>query len=147
MASGIERVMKHGICGAYSILLNGEAVRSSIMFAVQANGGEVGTVEGLAKDGRIHPLQQAFHACHALRCGFCTPGMLIMAVDSLRVNSSPTRDEIHEAVSAVICRCTGYRNIVDAKKMRVQSETRQVVRALACPDASTKCVDRSAERG
>jgi aerobic-type carbon monoxide dehydrogenase small subunit (CoxS/CutS family) len=151
MASGIERVMKHGICGACTILLNGEAARSSIMFAVKANSGELGTVEGLAKDGRLDPLQQAFHACHALQCGFCTPGMLIMAVDFLRVNSSPTQDEIREAVSAVICRCTGYRNIVDAidaaaKKMRVQSETRQVVRALACPDAS-KCVDLSAERG
>jgi aerobic-type carbon monoxide dehydrogenase small subunit (CoxS/CutS family) len=144
--------MKHGIFGACTILLNGEAVRSSIMFAVEANGGEVGTVEGLVKDGRMHSLQQAFRECHAFQCGFCTPGTLIMAVDSLRVNSSPTRDEIREAVSAIICRCRGYRNIVDAvdaaaKKMRVQSETRQVVRALACSDASTKCVDRSAERG
>jgi aerobic-type carbon monoxide dehydrogenase small subunit (CoxS/CutS family) len=143
---------EHGICGACTILFNGEAVRSCIMFAVQANGGEIGTVEGLAKDGRLHPLQQAFHECHALQCGFCTPGMLIMAVDFLRVNSSPTRDEIREAVSAVICRCTGYRNIVDAidvaaKKMRSQSETHQAVRALACQDVSTKCVDRSAERG
>jgi aerobic carbon-monoxide dehydrogenase small subunit len=122
------------------------------MFAVQANGGEIGTVEGLATDGSLHPLQQAFHECHALQCGFCTPGMLIMAVDFLRVNSSPTRDEIREAVSAVVCRCTGYRNIVDAidaaaKKMRTQSATHQAVPTLACPDGSTKCLDRSADRG
>jgi aerobic carbon-monoxide dehydrogenase small subunit len=84
------------------------------MFAVQANGEEISTVEGLAKNGKLHPLQDAFHQNHALQCGFCTPGMLNMAVDFLRVNPKPTRDEIREAVSAVICRCTGYRNIVDA---------------------------------
>lgn len=121
------------------------------MFAVQANGGEIGTVEGPAKDGRLHPLQQAFHEYHALQCGFCTPGMLIMAVDFLRVNSSPTRDEIREAVSAVICRCTGYRNIVDAidaaaKKMRAQSATHRAVPARARRDVSTKSADRSVDR-
>jgi aerobic carbon-monoxide dehydrogenase small subunit len=120
------------------------------MFAVQANGGEVTTVEGLAKDGRLHPLQQAFHEHHALQCGFCTPGMLIMAVDFLRVNSTPTRDEIRAAVSAVICRCTGYRNIVDAidaaaKKMRMQGA--ETGPASARHEVSTKSEDRSAEKG
>jgi aerobic carbon-monoxide dehydrogenase small subunit len=122
------------------------------MFAVQANGGEVTTVEGLAKDGRLHPLQQAFHEYHALQCGFCTPGMLIMAVDFLRVNSTPTRDEIRAAVSAVICRCTGYRNIVDAidvaaKRMRMQGATHETGPASARHDVSTKSEDRSAEKG
>jgi aerobic carbon-monoxide dehydrogenase small subunit len=102
------------------------------MFAVQANGCEIGTVEGLATDGKLHPLQEAFHEKHGLQCGFCTPGMLNMAVDFLRVNPAPTRDEIREAVSAVICRCTGYRNIVDAidaaaKKMRMQSAADETV--------------------
>jgi aerobic-type carbon monoxide dehydrogenase small subunit (CoxS/CutS family) len=142
---------EHGICGACTILLNGEAVRSCIMLAVQANGGEIGTVEGLANDGRLHPLQQAFHEYHALQCGFCTPGMLMMAVDFLRVNSAPTRDEIREAVSAVICRCTGYRNIVDAidaaaKKMRAQSATDQAVPARDRQDVPTKSAQRSADR-
>jgi carbon-monoxide dehydrogenase small subunit len=114
---------EHGICGACTILFNGEAVRSCIMFAVQANGGEIGTIEGIAKDGKFHPLQEAFHENHGLQCGFCTPGMLNMALDFLRVNPTPTRDEIREAMSAVICRCTGYRDIVNsidaaAKKMR-----------------------------
>jgi aerobic-type carbon monoxide dehydrogenase small subunit (CoxS/CutS family) len=114
---------EHGICGACTILFNGEAVRSCIMFAVQANGGEIGTIEGLAQDGKLHPLQEAFHEHHGLQCGFCTPGMLNTAIDFLRVNPSPTRDEIREAISAVICRCTGYRDIVNAieaaaKKMR-----------------------------
>ena len=122
-ATGTHVGCEHGICGACTILFNGEAVRSCIMFAVQANGGEIGTIEGLAKDGKLHPLQEAFHEHHGLQCGFCTPGMLNTAVDFLRVNPSPTRDEIREAMSAVICRCTGYRDIVNAieaaaKKMR-----------------------------
>lgn len=141
---------EHGICGACTILLNGEAVRSCIMFAVQANGGEIGTVEGLAQDGKLHPLQEAFHEHHGLQCGFCTSGMLNMAVDFLRVNPAPTRDEIREAVSAVICRCTGYRNIVDAidaaaKKMRMQSATHETVSVSTSHNVSTKSVDRAAE--
>ncbi len=119
---------EHGICGACTIIFNDEAVRSCIMFAVQANGGEVGTIEGIAKDGKLHPLQEAFHEHHGLQCGFCTPGMLNMALDFLRVNPAPTRDEIREAMSSVICRCTGYRDIVNAiaaaaKKMRTLSST------------------------
>jgi aerobic carbon-monoxide dehydrogenase small subunit len=87
------------------------------MFAVQADGVELVTVEGLAdKDGALHPLQQAFHEHHALQCGFCTPGMLIAALDYLKINPSPTEDEIREAISAVLCRCTGYVNIVRAVK-------------------------------
>ena len=105
---------EHGICGACTVLLNGEAARSCIMFAVQADGAEVVTVEGLAKGDALHPLQQAFHEHHGLQCGFCTPGMLIAALDFLRVNPSPSETEVREALSAVLCRCTGYQNIVKA---------------------------------
>ena len=105
---------EHGICGACTILLNGEAARSCIMLAVQADGAEITTIEGLARDGNLHPLQEAFHREHGLQCGFCTPGMLIAALDFLTINPSPSAEEIREAMSAVICRCTGYRNIVRA---------------------------------
>ena len=105
---------EHGACGACTILLNGEAARSCIMFAVQANGATITTVEGLANGDTLHPLQQAFHEHHGLQCGFCTPGMLIAALDFLRVNPKPTEAEVREALSAVLCRCTGYQNIVEA---------------------------------
>lgn len=105
---------EHGICGACTIILNGEAARSCIMFAVQAEGAEIMTVEGLAKDGKLHPLQEAFWEHHALQCGFCTPGMLLAALDFLRVNPSPTEQEIREGISSVLCRCTGYQGIVKA---------------------------------
>jgi aerobic-type carbon monoxide dehydrogenase small subunit (CoxS/CutS family) len=103
---------EHGVCGACTILFNGEAVRSCIMLAVQADGAELGTIEGLAEDGEFHPLQQAFHENHGLQCGFCTPGVLMVALDFLRLNPSPSDQEIREAISAVLCRCTGYRDIV-----------------------------------
>jgi carbon-monoxide dehydrogenase small subunit len=84
------------------------------MLAVQARGAELVTVEGLARDGQLHPLQQAFHEHHALQCGFCTPGMLIAALDLLRTNPRPTTAEIRQGLSAVLCRCTGYQGIVEA---------------------------------
>jgi aerobic-type carbon monoxide dehydrogenase small subunit (CoxS/CutS family) len=105
---------EHGICGACTILFNGEAARSCLMFAVQAEGAELLTVEGLAKGDEYHPLQQAFHEHHALQCGYCTPGMLIAALDFLATNPAPTEDEIREGISSVLCRCTGYVNIVKA---------------------------------
>jgi aerobic-type carbon monoxide dehydrogenase small subunit (CoxS/CutS family) len=116
---------EHGICGVCTIFFNGEAARSCIMLAVQANGAELVTIEGLAKDGKLHPMQQAFHENHGLQCGFCTPGMLIAALDFLRTNPSPTEDEVREGISSVLCRCTGYRDIVrsvmaGAAAMRVQ---------------------------
>ena len=115
--TGTHAGCEHGVCGACTILYNGEAARSCIMFAVQADGAELVTVEGLAnKDGTLHPLQQAFHEHHALQCGFCTPGMLIAALDYLKTNPSPTEDEIRDGISAVLCRCTGYVNIVKAVK-------------------------------
>ena len=115
--TGTHAGCEHGVCGACTIFYNGEAARSCIMFAVQADGADLLTVEGLAeKDGTLHPLQQAFHEHHALQCGFCTPGMLIAALDYLKTNLSPSEDEIREGISAVLCRCTGYINIVKAVK-------------------------------
>ncbi len=105
---------EHGVCGACTILVDGEAARSCLMLAVQADGAELITVEGLAKDGKLHPLQQAFHEHHGLQCGFCTPGMLLTALDFLRTNPRPTEQEIREGISAVLCRCTGYHGIVKA---------------------------------
>jgi aerobic-type carbon monoxide dehydrogenase small subunit (CoxS/CutS family) len=105
---------EHGICGACTILLGGEAARSCIMLAIQADGAEIQTIEGLAKNGKLHPLQEAFREHHGLQCGFCTPGMLMTALDLLRVNPSPTEQEIREGISAVLCRCTGYLGIVKA---------------------------------
>jgi carbon-monoxide dehydrogenase small subunit len=105
---------EHGICGACTILVDGESARSCLMLAVQADGAELTTVEGLATDGKLHPLQQAFHEHHGLQCGFCTPGMLLTALDFLRVNPTPTEQEIREGISAVLCRCTGYHGIIKA---------------------------------
>jgi carbon-monoxide dehydrogenase small subunit len=105
---------EHGICGACTILVNGEAARSCLMLAVQADGAELLTVEGLAREGRLHPLQEAFWEHHGLQCGFCTPGMLITAYDLLQTNPTPTEEEIRAGLSAVLCRCTGYHGIVRA---------------------------------
>jgi aerobic-type carbon monoxide dehydrogenase small subunit (CoxS/CutS family) len=105
---------EHGICGACTIVLNGEAARSCLLLAVQADGAEILTVEGLARDGALHPLQEAFREHHGLQCGFCTPGMLMTALDFLRTNSAPTEAEVREGISAVLCRCTGYQGIVNA---------------------------------
>ena len=106
---------EHGICGACTILFNGEAARSCLMLAVQADGAEITTVEGLAgPGGKLHPLQEAFWEHHALQCGFCTPGMLLVAADFLRANPHPSEDDIRAGLSAVLCRCTGYQAIVEA---------------------------------
>jgi len=105
---------EHGVCGACTVLFNGEAARSCLMLAVQADGASITTIEGLAQDGKLHPVQKAFHENHALQCGFCTPGMLAATIDFLNTNASPSEDEVREALSAVLCRCTGYQNIVKA---------------------------------
>ena len=105
---------EHGVCGACTVLIDGEAARSCLMLAVQADGAALTTVEGLMTDGTLHPLQEAFHEHHGLQCGFCTPGMLITALDLLRVYPQPTEVEIRRGLSAVLCRCTGYQGIVDA---------------------------------
>ena len=106
---------EHGICGACSVMLDGEAVRSCLLYAVQADGHRVLTVEGLAQpDGRLSVLQDSFCEMHGLQCGYCTPGMLIAAQALLDGNPRPTAEEIREAMSGNLCRCTGYQQIVDA---------------------------------
>ena len=105
---------EHGFCGACTVLFNGRSIRSCLMFAVQADGAEIMTVEGLAGDGKLHPLQEAFREHHALQCGFCTPGMLMVAYELLRDNPDPTEEEVRLAIAGVLCRCTGYKQIIDA---------------------------------
>ena len=102
-------------CGACTVLLNGRSVKSCSVLAVQADGAEVTTIQGLARDsGELHPLQQAFHEEHALQCGYCTPGMIMAAVDLLRENPTPTEEEVRDGLEGNLCRCTGYQNIVHA---------------------------------
>lgn len=105
---------EHGVCGACTILLDGEAVRSCLILAVQGDGARLTTVEGLADGDRLHPLQAAFHAEHGLQCGFCTPGMLMSALALLRENDSPSEEDVRIALSGNLCRCTGYQSIVAA---------------------------------
>ncbi len=105
---------EQGICGSCTILFNGKAVRSCLLFAAQAQGAEITTVEGLAGDGKLHPIQEAFHEHHGLQCGFCTPGMLITTHDFLSLHPQPSEEEARLAVSGVLCRCTGYKQVVDS---------------------------------
>jgi aerobic carbon-monoxide dehydrogenase small subunit len=104
---------EHGVCGACTVLLDGEPIRACLMLAVSAEGHRITTVEGLAEpDGRQHPVQRAFRECHGLQCGFCTPGFLTTVVAYLRENPDPTPDQAREAIAGNLCRCTGYQNIV-----------------------------------
>ena len=101
-------------CGACTVLLDGEAVKSCTVLGVQADGTEITTIEGLASNGELHPVQQAFHEQHALQCGYCTPGMVMATVSLLEENPSPTEEEVRRALEGNLCRCTGYQNIVKA---------------------------------
>ena len=105
---------EHGVCGACTVLVNGNAVRSCLMLAVQADGADLMTVEGLADGPELHPLQRAFQRNHALQCGFCTPGLLMTAYEFLKDTPNPTEEQIREGISGNICRCTGYAPIVQA---------------------------------
>jgi carbon-monoxide dehydrogenase small subunit len=109
-------------CGACTVIMDGQAVKSCTVLAVQADGSSVTTIEGLAKDGQLHPMQTAFWQNHGLQCGFCTPGMIMTAVDLLQRNPHPTEDEIREGLEGNLCRCTGYQNIVAAVKSVAQAE-------------------------
>jgi aerobic-type carbon monoxide dehydrogenase small subunit (CoxS/CutS family) len=112
--TGTHLGCEHGICGACTVLVDGEPVRSCLMFGVQADGSEVRTVEGLADGDELSDLQQAFSRHHGLQCGFCTPGFLILAEAFLAGNPDPTAEEIRDVVASNLCRCTGYQGIVDA---------------------------------
>ena len=112
---------EHGVCGACTILLDGESARSCLMFAVQTDGHEIGTVEGLAKNTEeLHPLQHAFWEAHGLQCGYCTPGILMTLIPFLKQKPNPSEDEIRHALSGNLCRCTGYQHIVDAVKLAAE---------------------------
>jgi 2-furoyl-CoA dehydrogenase 2Fe-2S iron sulfur subunit len=113
--TGTHLGCEHGVCGACTVQLDGQPVRSCLMFAVQANGRRIATVESLAPDtDTLHPLQQAFHECHALQCGFCTPGILMSMEAFLREEPDPSPERIRSALAGNLCRCTGYQNIVKA---------------------------------
>ena len=116
---------EHGVCGACTVLLNGEPSQSCLLFAVQVDGSEIVTVEGLGSDGSLHPLQEAFSVAHGLQCGFCTPGMLMSALYLLRDNPDPSETDIRLAISGNICRCTGYVNIVKAVQLAAQALKQQ----------------------
>ena len=120
---------EHGVCGACTVLLNGEPSQSCLLFAVQVDGSEIVTVEGLGSDGSLHPLQEAFSAAHALQCGFCTPGMLMSALYLLRDNPDPSETDIRLAISGNICRCTGYVNIVKAVQLAAQTLKQREIKA------------------
>ncbi len=101
-------------CGSCTVLVNGESVKSCTMLAVQADGSDITTIEGLAQDGSLHPVQQAFHEHHGLQCGYCTPGMILAAVSYLKESPDPTEEDVRLALEGNLCRCTGYHNIVKA---------------------------------
>jgi len=112
---------EHGVCGACTILFDGESARSCLLFAVQADGHQITTVEGLAQStDQLHPIQQAFWEAHGLQCGYCTPGILMTLVPFLKQNPDPTEEEIRQALSGNLCRCTGYQHIVDAVKLAAE---------------------------
>jgi carbon-monoxide dehydrogenase small subunit len=116
--TGTHSGCEHGVCGACSVLLDGQPVRSCLIYAVQLDGHEITTVEGLCQeDGRLSPLQDAFCETHGLQCGYCTPGMLIAAQALLAVNADPDDEEIREAIAGNLCRCTGYQQIIEAVRL------------------------------
>jgi aerobic carbon-monoxide dehydrogenase small subunit len=121
--TGTHLGCEHGVCGACTVLVEGEPIRSCLMFAVQANGKKIRTVEGLAPQGALHPLQSAFIAEHGLQCGFCTPGMMLTARWLLDHNPDPSEAEIRAAISGQACRCTGYENIVRSIRWAAEHES------------------------
>lgn len=130
LLTGTHLGCEHGVCGACTVMVDGSAVRGCLMLAVQADGTEVETVEGLASGAELHPLQQAFMDHHGLQCGYCTPGILMTLREFLRECSDPTEQEIREALSGNLCRCTGYQNIVAAAmsaaaELRTRGEDKQ----------------------
>ena len=126
--TGTHLGCEHGVCGACTILLNGRSARSCLMLAVQADGQEITTIEGIApSEDEMHPLQEAFRDNHGLQCGFCTPGMLTTLIEFLGDNPDPTEQEVREAISGNLCRCTGYQGIVDAVRECVRQRDSGVI--------------------
>jgi carbon-monoxide dehydrogenase small subunit len=117
------------ICGACTALIDGLAVKTCSILAVQANGAEITTIEGLAKDGQLHPLQEGFWECHGLQCGYCTPGMIMSAYGLLQENQNLTEEQIRHGLEGNLCRCTGYQNIVDAVKYAATKMQAQAAKA------------------
>jgi aerobic carbon-monoxide dehydrogenase small subunit len=109
-------------CGSCTVSVDGQSMKSCSMLAVQADGAEITTIEGLAQDGELHPMQQAFHESHALQCGYCTPGMIMASIDLLKDNPAPTDDEIRHGLEGNLCRCTGYQNIVRAVRQAAEMQ-------------------------
>ena len=126
--TGTHLGCEHGVCGACTVLVNGEAIRSCLMLAVQARGAEIVTIEGLEQDGQLHPVQQAFRESHSFQCGFCTPGFVMSTVAFLAEVPDPTEADIREALSGNICRCTGYQSIVEGVQL---AASRVAARAMA----------------
>jgi carbon-monoxide dehydrogenase small subunit len=127
--TGTHLGCEHGVCGACTIVLDGAAVRSCLLFAAQVHGGDVQTVEGLADGDTLNPLQEAFREHHGLQCGFCTPGFLMTLTCFLRDCPNPTEEQIREAISGNLCRCTGYKNIVEATRAAAQSRATTTTRS------------------
>jgi carbon-monoxide dehydrogenase small subunit len=122
LLAGTHVGCEHGVCGACTILFDGSPIRACLMLAVQANGHELATIEGLASEGgELNQVQQAMHEHHGLQCGYCTPGILMTMTAFLQENQSPSEDEVREALSGNLCRCTGYQNIVDAMLAAAQA--------------------------
>jgi carbon-monoxide dehydrogenase small subunit len=119
--TGTHLGCEHGVCGACTVIVDGSAVRSCLMFAEQAEGSEITTVEGLAPSGTLGPVQEAFRQEHGLQCGFCTPGFVVSVHAFLAANPTPTREQILEALSGNLCRCTGYQGIIRAVERAAQS--------------------------
>ena len=120
---GTHSGCEHGVCGSCTILYNGSTARSCLIFAIQADGAEIMTIEGLAEGSTLHPIQKSFREYHGLQCGYCTPGMLMTAYELIRENPDPTQKEVRKAISGVLCRCTGYKQVVDSV-MAAASEMR-----------------------
>jgi carbon-monoxide dehydrogenase small subunit len=127
--TGTHLGCEHGVCGACTVQLDGRPVRSCLLFAVQADGRHVATVEGLAPSAEaLHPLQQAFHESHALQCGFCTPGILMSMEAFLRDEPDPSLEQIRDALAGNLCRCTGYQNIITAVRLAADRSLKQTAR-------------------